>query len=63
MTFYHLLYNRYNDGEAMLAFWRLDCADFANNKHHKYLVMAHHLLAGKYCMVVTLDQIQHFPNH
>ena len=37
-------HDRYNDGAAMLAFWKLDIAQ--NNNHYKYLFMAHHFIAA-----------------
>jgi hypothetical protein len=38
---------RFNDGPAMLAYWRFDMLDFWAHNHCKYLILGHRLLAGK----------------
>ena len=43
-----LTIDRYNDGGAMLAFWRIDGKDFWNRNHYKYLILMHRFIAGEW---------------
>lgn len=37
---------RRNNGDHMIADWRLDMVEFWNQNHYKYLILGHRLLAG-----------------
>lgn len=37
---------RENDGESMVAFWKIDLVEFSQKNHYKYSILAHRLIAG-----------------
>lgn len=49
---------RRNNGDHMIADWRLDMVEFWNQNHYKYLILGHRLLAGTCTMKILF--LTHF---
>lgn len=43
---------RGNNGDHMIADWKLDMVEFWNQNHYKYLILGHRLLAGTCTMKI-----------
>ena len=39
---------RENDGDRMISHWKMELPELPANRHYKYCIVTHHLIAGKF---------------